>query len=125
VKGPAHRELRRFSVTEDFEPGGKRVYFPELDFNIRAAIEEAWVRLDGADNANFDPLNTRFPLMKCYKLLGAGGWENVRRHCCYMRRHCTYVSTVCFDLSMWRQQTHPQSTQEAFDGLPPIKSPRS
>ncbi len=105
MKGSDSRELQRFSVTEDFESGGKRVYFPELDFDTRVAIEQAWVQLDGAHNANFDPLNSRFPLVRCHKLLGAGGWENVRR--CCMRHRGTYASTVCFDLSMWRQQTDP------------------
>lgn len=78
TKGPESRTLRAFSISEDFEPGGTLVYFPQLDEHARAAIEQAWLQLDGANNPNHDPLNARLSLFKLFKLPPAGGWDNVR-----------------------------------------------
>ncbi|KAG8821523.1 hypothetical protein FRC17_009791 [Serendipita sp. 399] len=76
VKGSTNRVLRSFAVTEDFEPGGIPVHFASMDSDTRSAMEEVWKQLDGAYQADFNPINAVFGLYKSRKLAGASGWAN-------------------------------------------------
>lgn len=81
VRGVSYRHLRSFSVTEDFEPGGQQVYFAQMEYETRSAIERIWKELDSAERPDFDPIMSRFALLKMRKLAGVNGWDNVSFTC--------------------------------------------